>query len=463
MLSLPWCLMQASLVPGLVLMVFISVLAALSVVVICASADLAGKVYTFKELGARAVGPGFGVFLQVVVALYTFGSCISYAVLLLDFLPSIFEAVSGETGQWWEDRGFIILVLGAALLLPMSLARDLSRFEFTSTVAVGCVLLTVGILVWRGSSPTGWDTVVVADFTPGTFAAMPILAVATTMHYNSLRFYRELPQQHRNPRTMGGITIGAFAICLVAYAASAAAGYIAFGSATRGEVLANFPRNLDDTAGILALIVRVAFAVVVAFTYPLSLHPLRAAVFSLLPPRLALCGRGVAAASLYVPVTVLLVALTCTIGWLVPQIEVVLDYKGAIAGSCIVFVGPGVMYAALALRGGPLAPKAEVDGAGAAPLLAAGEGGSPDAGSSELRACPCCLRAGCGCAGRVAFLCGGGDEGRRVAVCGGEWWSLAWTRVAMTWPGAMAILFLAWGIGPMMIGGVLKTAGVLTG
>ncbi|KAA0164728.1 hypothetical protein FNF31_02265 [Cafeteria roenbergensis] len=487
MLSLPWCLMQASLIPGLTLMVGISALAALSVVVICASADLAGGVYTFKELGARAVGPGFGVFLQVVVALYTLGSCISYAVLLLDFIPNILEGISGQQGEWWESRWFIILVLAGLVLLPMSLFRDLSRFEFTSTIAVVCVMLTVGILLWRGSNPSGWDSVVLAEFTPGTFAAMPILAVATTMHYNSLRFYRELPLEHRNLRTMAFITAGAFGICLVAYGASATAGYIAFGADTNAEVLQNFPTSLDNVEGVLALTVRSAFAIVVAFTYPLSLHPLRAAMFTLLPDRLV-CGKASrSTASLYIPLTVFLVALTCLVGWLVPDIDVVLDYKGAIAGSCIVFIGPGIMYAALALRGpvatagataGPTAKDTALNSSSGAslaesPLLSEGAGhaAKPSDASgheaAELEGCDCCTRAGCGCAGQVAFLCGGSRNGSgrpadRVAVCGGEWWSLFCGRVCLSWAGVMAIGFVLWGGGPMLIGGVLKTAGALT-
>lgn len=516
MLSLPWCLQQASLVPGLALMLLISVMAAVSVVAVCAAAELAGNVYTFKELGSKAVGHGFGVFIQAVVALYTLGSCISYTVLLQDFLPSIVEAISGVEGAWYESRGVLIFILATLVLLPMSLAKDLSRFEFTSTIAVGCVLLTVGILLWRGSDPTGWATVNVAKFDAGTFAAMPILAVATTMHYNSLRFYRELPPQHRNLTTMFAITMGAFFICFLAYAASATAGYVAFGANTSSEVLQNFPKTLDSTSGVLALVVRIAFGIVVTFTYPLSLHPLRAALFSLMPANPSCCGRSVKAAALYVPLTLLLVIVTCVVGWLVPQIDVVLDYKGAIAGSCVVYIAPGIMVAALALR-----RDATLNWGGKAPLAAsnsdealldgeAGRKGSAGAvalaGDMPLHANSWFQWLGCGCSGRVAFVCGGPEHpdgdgevlvGRKVEtaepstpfagvsrggephvpttplvaatqpnagvpVCRGKWWQLFCSRVLITRAGALAAFFVLWGVGPMLIGGVLKTAGLLT-
>jgi solute carrier family 38 (sodium-coupled neutral amino acid transporter), member 2 len=469
LLSLPWCLKEASLVPGLVLMILIAGLAALSVLVICAASDLAGGVSTFKELGEKAAGKGFGVFIQVVVALYTLGSCISYCVLLMDFWPDILRALSGESGQWWESRWFVIVIAGSLILLPLSLARDLSNFAWTSSAAVGCILMTVGILIWRGTDPTGWDSVEVFNMTSGTFAALPILSVASTMHYNGIRYYREIVEEHRNLRSMAIVTLSAFGICTVAYAASSAAGYAAFGVNTESDVLENFATDLGLVEGRVALAVRVAFGIVVICTYPLALHPLRAAIFTLLPPELACCRRTVQTSSLYIAVTVFLVIATCTIGWLVPKVSVVLDYKGALAGSCIVFIAPGVMYAALKLRKSssssfpsinsksePLLPPGEMEPVSIEPK----EEEDPD----SLHSAGCCASLGCGCAGELAFFCGGPDglRGPTTTVCSGRWWSLLCRRVVCTGAGMLSTVFVLFGLGPMMIGGILKAAGALT-
>ena len=130
---------------------------------------------------------------------------------------------------------------------------------------------------------------------------------------------------------------------LILYLVVAISGYLTFGRMTLGNVLENYAPGYG-----LAIGARIAVAVVVMFTVPLTAHSLRSSVLALFfenkydnesVPRslIALIASGV--------------ILSCGIvGVLFTKIEVVLAYKGGIFGSCLVYIFPALMLVALRLR-----------------------------------------------------------------------------------------------------------------
>jgi amino acid permease len=195
------------------------------------------------------------------------------------------------------------------------------------------------------------------------------------------------------------ITAVCFGMTLVLYEATAAAGYVLFGSGTQSDVISNFPDGF-----VPAVVARVALTLLLLFSYPLAFHAMRSNTAALLPERWAAAiqhgtrhagARGDAEASgaKYTPLiepsaeeggggvahhagapspagpsraascdewvasaihmwphmllTALLVAVTVGVAIALPQISVILGYKGALLGSVIVFILPGLMHFSL--------------------------------------------------------------------------------------------------------------------
>lgn len=67
------------------------------------------------------------------------GSCISYMVLLGDFLPNALHM---------EDRRSIVMIVASAgVLFPLTLFKHLKSFRYTSTLAVvGMLFATVDVI-----------------------------------------------------------------------------------------------------------------------------------------------------------------------------------------------------------------------------------------------------------------------------------------------------------------------------
>lgn len=81
LLSLPWALGQASVGAGIIAMLVMALLNGISLIVIARCCELCGK-FSYMECGKACFGPWAGIAIQVVVGLYAFGSCVSYAILV---------------------------------------------------------------------------------------------------------------------------------------------------------------------------------------------------------------------------------------------------------------------------------------------------------------------------------------------------------------------------------------------
>jgi amino acid permease len=267
-------------------------------------------------------------------------------------------------------------------------------------------------------------------------------------------------------RKFTAITFACFLLTLVLYEGTAAAGYALFGSATASDVISNFP---DGWAP--AVVARVALTLLLLFSYPLAFHALRSNTTALLPPRWAGIithgtrhaegdgkyeplqddGHGGAVAPAAAPVephatlreraasallmwpyallTALLVALTVGISIALPQISVILGYKGALLGSCIVFIFPGLMHFSLV-------QKQRRRGKG---LLAA-DGAGADGGLASM-----------------SLAAGGDASNSAVAVSSAAGvWNVH--DLLTTTHGLIAVGFVAWGL-CMMVLGTASTAG----
>lgn len=243
LLSLPYTLKRAGLVTGVAAMTTMCVLNAFSVLLIARCCDLSKK-YSYLDVGRSALGPAAGVVITAIMAVYTLGSCVSFTVLLGDFLPALVceggcdglpplaAAVTGRT--------VLIVLVSGLVLFPLSLQRDLNNLRFTSTLSAVCIVYTALMVSARAiRGPTvPLASLALTTGSEGLFVSLPVTCVAFTLHYNVPRFYFEL--QRRSLARMAAVTTASYAFVYVLYVATAVGGYLLFGSATVGDVLSNF-------------------------------------------------------------------------------------------------------------------------------------------------------------------------------------------------------------------------------
>lgn len=374
LLALPFTFKRASLYPGIAAMCVTGTLNCITMVLIGTACEISGA-RNYKELGQICFGTRANMLISLVMALYTFGSCISYIVLIGDNLPQVLlrgvdpntVADSNPTLAFFANRATMAVASAILVLFPLSSQRNLSALRYTARVAFLCIVYVVCMLVSKciqGPRAPPEDIVYV-DKGTGIFVGFPITMVAFCMHYNTPRFYFEL--EGHNPWRFGWIATACFGFTLVVYQATAVSGYLLFGTSTKGDILENFGN--DDN---LAFAARVALSIVMLFSYPLAFNSYRASFVALSPlwvqermvagPALAQGyiaqqekeqGELSAMYKLWVRVscdwphyliTAVLVSLSVGVAIAIPQIELVLGYKGALGGTIIVYILPGLMF-----------------------------------------------------------------------------------------------------------------------
>jgi sodium-coupled neutral amino acid transporter 11 len=361
--SMPWCLRQASLGSGVLLLIFCAVMNTASFVIISMCCDLAGE-FSYLKMGRLALGNTFGLCLQSVVALYTLGSTISFVVLTGDFLvgkeTGVFEYFANNTilynpSNETASRAFIVTMCAVLFFFPLSILRNLDALKYTS--ALSCLasfyaaVLTCAVYFW---APTGAmlpseihahpplrEDIRWFAFPLSFWEAVPIVNVAFTAHYNAGRFYEELSNRSTKRITMVSGTAMGFSLAL--YGVVAVMGYLTFGRMTKGNVLENFAPNYS-----LAIGARIALAVVVIFTLPLAAHSLRSSMFALFWDNKYTSDN--APRSIIASISIGVLVACGIIGVIFTKIEVVLAYKGGIFGSCLVYIFPPLMLVALRVR-----------------------------------------------------------------------------------------------------------------
>jgi amino acid permease len=194
LLALPYTFMRSSMVTGALSMVVIALLNGASMVLLARCCELSGA-FVYKDQAARALGPRTGILITAVMAVYTLGSCVSYVVLLGDFLPQLMHGANAPA--WLQSRPLLLCFAGVAVLFPLSLARQLNVLKYTATAALVCILYS-GLMVMSCAAANdeapclrapASDVKIVTGGT-GVFISWPVHTVAFCLHYNSARCVR---------------------------------------------------------------------------------------------------------------------------------------------------------------------------------------------------------------------------------------------------------------------------------
>ena len=414
LLALPYVLLRSGLVPGLCAMALTGTLNCLMAVLLAQNCALCGA-RSYAELATHAFGARAAWAISLLMAVYTLGSCASYAVLLGDALPELADSGggggAGAATSVFAARAVLLPACAALVLFPLSAQRNLKSLRFTAAAAVLCILYVAGLVLSRAArAPRAVSAV---DYSAGggagLFVGIPITMVRFTCHYNVPRMYFEL--EARSVRRLAAAAAACFGFALALYLSTAAAGYVLFGAATKNDILADFAD--DDVA---ALVARVALVVVMSFSFPIVFNNFRAMTVSLLPQalqdRIDIMGKAGAAAGEggeggakrlgddaggaggggggccsafasaardwpFLLTTAVLVAACVLVAAAVPDLGLILGYKGALGASFILYILPGAFYFALVRRARRRAAAAPLDESAVGVGVGAGAGATP--------------------------------------------------------------------------------------
>jgi amino acid permease len=336
LLTMPWAFKQCGgIIPGLgalTSIAFISWIGFVMIGILCEHFH----VTTFTELGGK-VGMS-GKSINMLMFLYTLGSCISYVILTCDF-------IAGEGGLAFDCdstfcillqyRAAVIFVLFIGVLLPSvsSLSRggfanltfisSLSAFGLVFVLAFALVQFVTGIEHERHVHTANLVSVI-----PGVFLALPVFTVAFCAHYNAPKFFSELEDDNRNATSFATISGIATIFSWFTYGFLGIVAYLTFTHKENimPDILESYPQN--------ASVVRFAMLIVILSTFPLAFSAMQDSLLALLQREKHFTRME----------TIVLICITSFPASFMKDIAFILDYKGAVLGSIVSIYVPAIAF-----------------------------------------------------------------------------------------------------------------------
>ncbi|KAK0133019.1 Sodium-coupled neutral amino acid transporter 4 [Merluccius polli] len=321
-LGLSYAMANTGILLFSILLVGVAILSLYSVHLLLMTAKEGGSLI-YEKLGERAFGWPGKMAAFISITMQNIGAMSSYLFIVKYELPEVIRAFMGleeSNGEWYMNGNYLVVMVTIAIILPLSLLKNLGYLGYTSGFSLSCMVFFVGVLIYKKThlpcplpffssnmssnasghlghlgplalhndsvhhldfSPAGVSPSVDADaetctpkylvFNSQTAYTVPILAFAFVCHPEVLPIYSELKDRSRKKmQRVSNLSIFAM---LIMYFLSALFGYLTFYEHVEAELLHTFTKVYKfDT---MLLLVRLAVLTAVTLTVPIVLFPNR--------------------------------------------------------------------------------------------------------------------------------------------------------------------------------------------
>ncbi|XP_024231736.1 sodium-coupled neutral amino acid transporter 5 isoform X1 [Oncorhynchus tshawytscha] len=371
-LGLAYAMSNTGIILFLILLLFIAILSAYSIHLLLRSAGVVG-IRAYEQLGHRAFGQPGKVLAGSIITMHNIGAMSSYLFIVKSELPLVMQAILGlteNTGEWYLDGRYLIIIVSVIIIFPLSLMRHLGYLGYTSGFSLSCmVFFLISVIYKKFNIPCPLEEItshsnhsayalmeshgnhsfvtpayVNSDedfcepqlFTINTQTAytIPILAFAFVCHPEVLPIYTELQDAtKKRMQTVANISILAM---FVMYGLTAIFGYLTFFGGVESELLHTYIKV--DPLDTLILCVRMAVLVAVTLTVPVVLFPIRRALLQLLFPEKPFHWAR------HITIAVCLLIIVNLLVIFVPTIRDIFGIIGATSAPSLIFILPGIFY-----------------------------------------------------------------------------------------------------------------------
>uniref|UniRef100_H2UT34 Solute carrier family 38 member 5 n=1 Tax=Takifugu rubripes TaxID=31033 RepID=H2UT34_TAKRU len=301
-LGLAFAMSNTGIILFVILLIFIAVLSAYSIHLLLRSAG----VVAYEQLGNRAFGPPGKMLAACIITVHNIGAMSSYLFIVKSELPLVIQAFLSKhenTGEWFLNGNYLIIIVSASIILPLALMRQLGYLGYTSGFSLTCmVFFLISVIYKKFNIPcplneehgnmtfddihhdvNGTDDFCdakMATVNSQTAYTIPILAFAFVCHPEVLPIYTEL--RDATKKRMQNVANISIMTMFVMYLLTALFGYLTFYGAVESELLHTYSQV--DPLDKLVLCVRLAVLVAVTLTVPVVLFPIRRAVLQIFFP-----------------------------------------------------------------------------------------------------------------------------------------------------------------------------------
>ncbi|KAM9351363.1 sodium-coupled neutral amino acid transporter 3-like isoform 1-T2 [Symphorus nematophorus] len=358
-LGLAFAMSNTGIILFIILLVCIAILSAYSIHLLLRSAGVVG-IRAYEQLGNRAFGPPGKMLAACIITVHNIGAMSSYLFIVKSELPLVIQAFLSKhenTGEWYLNGNYLIIIVSACIILPLALMKQLGYLGYTSGFSLSCMVFFLISVIYKkfnilcplqgnehhnvtatvdGHFHNETDFCEAKMFTMNSQTAytIPILAFAFVCHPEVLPIYTEL--RDATKKRMQSVANVSIMAMFIMYLLTALFGYLTFFGAVESELLHTYSRV--DPLDVLVLCVRLAVLVAVTLTVPVVLFPIRRALLQIFFPDKPF--RWV----VHIGIAFCLIFLVNLLVIFVPSIRDIFGLIGATSAPSLIFILPGIFY-----------------------------------------------------------------------------------------------------------------------
>lgn len=302
---------------------------------------------TYQDVIASVCGKRAQQVCSLLVALYCFGTCVTFVIIIGDQFDRVFASLYGSDfcHQWYMNRYVTITGSCVLFILPMCFSKRIDYLKYASSFGVMAVLYIDFVIIYKyyegkyvpgeiKTKPEAWTDI---------FFVIPVICFGYQCHVSCVPVYSCI--KDRRVGVFLRTVIVAIVICAFTYTIAATFGYLTFGSQVQSDIL--YMYDAKDPIVIVAIL---ALTIKVFSTYPI----------------LQFCGRA-AIDDLYVQIVFnneqerlanekprrLIISfvwfiISVVLALFIPDIGLVIEYLGSLA-AVFIFIFPGFCLLELTL------------------------------------------------------------------------------------------------------------------
>jgi len=350
--GIPYAILQCGLGAGFAMILLCALLTEKSLRLLISTAKHV-NVPSYELLCESTFGYAGFIFISINMFIMAYGGMLSYLIIVKDTLPRLIGVSPGNVPM---ER--TVLILSSMLvILPLSMQRDMADLAKTSRVSVvfDCLMVLL-VAIYSPvhetiSTSGGFGTVLASSVIhPSTFfVGLGVLSFAFVCQHSCFIIVGSL--ERPTTERWSTVTLTALLACCVLAGTCGLSGFLGFMDNTEGNILNNFQELSDMSTVRAANIARALLCTTMFFVYPMESFVARHVLVVLLfRGRRAHEGDDHAVlkrADRRIALTLVLYIVALVPALLFEDLGAVLAVTGAIAGSCLSYIGPGASYLAV--------------------------------------------------------------------------------------------------------------------
>lgn len=262
------------------------------------------KVSLTPQVILRTCGRGMERICSVFIALYCYGTCITFIIIVGDLSDRSFASLYGSTfcHHWYMTRGYVLIIVGVLFILPLCFPKQIDFLKWPSSLGVLAVFYIVGVIAYeyyKGGFPTPPDVKTAPEHWEDVLTVIPVICFGYQVtreqrnltefsrtsnlgvmnsgsvlqkspshyfpfkcHVSSVPIYACM--EDRRVSTFAKSILSAIVICGLVYSVAGIYGYLTFGTNVTADILVAY-----NPQHPLVLVGFVALALKIITTYPI--------------------------------------------------------------------------------------------------------------------------------------------------------------------------------------------------